>query len=133
MKGFALGLALKQRRKATWKSPIDSICYKDFYSHCFQEFWLKILQLAQLPSLVRRTSLLLTSSTLSQLEDGLYQYSILHRFYILFLKCISKSQYTTKELVQVKVIFTVVNLWKSLCCPSLQVQGTIIISLNWGV
>ena len=22
MKGFALGLALKQRRKATWKSPI---------------------------------------------------------------------------------------------------------------
>ena len=24
MKGFVLGLALKQRRKATWKSPIDS-------------------------------------------------------------------------------------------------------------
>ena len=24
MKGFALGLALKQRRKATWKSPIGT-------------------------------------------------------------------------------------------------------------
>ena len=31
MKGFALGLALKQRRKATWKSPIPHIRFTNLY------------------------------------------------------------------------------------------------------
>ena len=28
MKGFALGFALKQRRNATWKLPITSLCFR---------------------------------------------------------------------------------------------------------
>ena len=28
MKGFTLGLASKQRRKATWKSPIGCVCFE---------------------------------------------------------------------------------------------------------
>ena len=39
MKGFALGLALKQRRSATWKSPIYFINVSLFEVICFIPFF----------------------------------------------------------------------------------------------